>query len=108
MKQPSSARRLINNELAARALNKKSLKLLKHHVPADEQAGLKILFNCECASDDCEDRIALTLAEYNQLHTNAARFVIVKDHVEPSVEKVHSSNDDISVVEKYALPKQKS
>jgi hypothetical protein len=108
MKQPSSARRLINNELVARAVNKKSLKALRHHVPNDEQTGLKILFNCECASDDCEERIALTLDEYNQLHENAAQFVIVKEHLEPSVEKVHASNETISVVEKFALPKESS
>ena len=98
-----TSRQMINTELAARAGNKKSSKLLKQHVPASEQVDLKILFNCECSDPDCRERISLTLREYELLHNNRARFVIIKGHVEPSVEKVAATAGQLSVVDKYAL-----
>lgn len=103
MSDQLSPRQMINAELVARSGNKKSLKMLKNHIPDEEQENLKILFNCECSDPACSERISLTLDEYEQLHTKLARFVIVKDHVEPSVEKVQKSTQKLSVVDKYAL-----
>ena len=94
---------MINTELAVRASNKRSTELLKHHVPASEQQDLKILFNCECSNPDCRERLSLTLKEYEQLHNKRSRFVIIKGHVEPSVEKVAATGGQLSVVDKYAL-----
>ena len=94
---------MINVELAERAVNKKSFTLLKHHVPLTEQAGQKILFNCECSDPQCSERILLTLKDYERLHTKNAQFVIVKDHVAPAVEEIKASDDTIAVVEKFAL-----
>jgi 5'-deoxynucleotidase YfbR-like HD superfamily hydrolase len=98
-----STRQMINAELAARASNQKSVKALKRHIPNEEQANEKILFNCECSDLKCEARIPLTLEEYEKLHSEQARFVIVKDHLEPSVEKVQKTSKHLAVVDKYAL-----
>ncbi len=103
MKSTRSDRQKINAELAARALNKKNSKILKNHIPEEEQAELKILFNCECADPDCSERLSLTLDEYDRLHRLESRFVIAKDHLEPEIETVRASDDDIAVVEKFAL-----
>jgi hypothetical protein len=93
----------INAELAARANNKKSLKVLKNHIPAEEQDGIKIAFQCECSEPTCSAKIPLTLREYNRLHDRFARFVVAKDHVEPTIEKVTKNDRDVQVVEKFAL-----
>lgn len=98
-----SSRQMINIELAARASNKKSTKLLKQHSPQAELDNLKILFNCECSNPDCKERIPLTLKEYELLHTKRARFVIKKGHDEPSVEKVKATGSGMAIVDKYAL-----
>ena len=103
MQKDLSPRQMINVELAARAENKRSSKLLKHHTPATEQKGLKIMFNCECSDPNCTMRIPLTLKEYEQLHSNYARFIIVKEHIEPTVETIHKSTENLAVVEKFAL-----
>lgn len=103
MQDKQSDRQKINAELAVRALNIKNSKILKNHIPEEEQAELKILFNCECADPNCSERLSLTLDEYDRLHTLESRFVIAKDHLEPDIEKVRASDDDIAVVEKYAL-----
>ena len=98
-----SRRQKINVELAVRAANKKSSRLLKHHIPPEEQENLKIDFICECSDPACEARISLTLKEYEKLHSDVARFVIAKGHTEPQVEKVHHETPNSTVVEKYAL-----
>jgi hypothetical protein len=103
MKNQLTKRQMINNELAVRAQNKISAKKLEHHVPKEEQEGLKIAFSCECADPTCKKHISLTLNEYAKLHKNFACFVIVKGHNEPKVEKVRASNDKISLVDKYSL-----
>ena len=94
---------MINVELAARASNKKTTKVLERHTPPSEQNGLKIDFNCECSDPQCKERISLTLKEYKALHGTQARFVIVQDHIEPSVEAEKATVKGISVVDKYAL-----
>lgn len=103
MEDKLSSRQMINNELFTRASNKKSTKILKRHVPASEQENLKILFNCECSDPICTERIPLTLKEYERLHNNRARFVVIKGHVELSVEKIKATGKNLSVVDKYAL-----
>jgi hypothetical protein len=103
MNKELSSRQMINVELAARANNRRSSKLLKHHTPKAEQAGLKILFNCECADPNCHERILLTLTEYERLHENHAQFVILKTHFAPKVEQVTHAGKDVAVVEKFAL-----
>ena len=94
---------MINIELASRAANKRSTKVLKHHIPKAEQENIKIAFNCECSDPMCQERISLTLHEYEELHKKYAHFVIAKGHMEPQVEKVEKSKSNLTVVEKYAL-----
>jgi hypothetical protein len=103
MKNNLTPKQKVNVELAARAGNKKSVKRLKQHVPAEEQKGLKIDFTCECSDPACKVRIPLTLKEYVQLHDKNARFVVAKGHIEPAIEKVTKSDQNLHVVEKYAL-----
>jgi hypothetical protein len=93
----------INAELMARGGNKVSAKKLRQYIPVQEQDGLKIDFNCECADPTCKARIPLTLDEYGQLHNKRSRFVVVKGHVEPDIEKVAKTGQGLQVVEKYAL-----
>ena len=94
---------MINTELAARAGNKKSFKILKRFIPSPEKEKTKIAFNCECADPQCKAHISLTLKEYEKLHQNFAHFVIVKGHVAPTIEKVKRSAKDLLVVEKPDL-----
>lgn len=103
MKKELSDRQKINIELAARADNKKSTKVLKNHIPHEEQESVKLDFYCECADPECKSRVPLTIGQYERLHTDKAQFVITKGHAEPDIEKVTKSGDTIAVVEKFAL-----
>ncbi len=94
---------MINAELAVRAENEHSLNKLKNHMPEPEHEETKIAFNCECSDLTCEQRVLLTLKEYEKLHNKFSRFVIKKGHEEPKVEKVIASDKSMSIVEKYSL-----
>jgi hypothetical protein len=55
---------------------------------------------CECGNLDCELLITITVSEYEDVRQNARRFVVVKDHVIPDVERVVAETERFDVVEK--------
>jgi hypothetical protein len=55
---------------------------------------------CECGNLDCELLIAITVSEYEDVRQNARRFVVVKDHVIPDLERVVAETERFAVVEK--------
>jgi hypothetical protein len=103
MKNSPTPKQLINAELAARSLNTKAKNLLKKHTPKTEQDGLMIEFYCECSDENCQERVALTLDQYEKFHQDKALFVLAKGHEEPKVEAAVTKQPDFTIVEKYAL-----
>jgi hypothetical protein len=59
---------------------------------------------CECGNLGCELLIAITVSEYEDVRQNARRFVVVKDHVIPDVERVVAETERFTVVEKREGP----
>lgn len=103
MKNSSHNRRLINNELKTRAANQRVKRVIEHHTPQEEQEKLKIDFYCECSRADCQERVTMTLEDYEKIHADGAAFAIAPGHEAPTVERVKQKRGDIAVVEKYAL-----
>lgn len=103
MDNSNSSRRQINTELATRATNRRLRKVIREHTPSEEQDGLKLDFYCECSDPSCEERLALTLEQFEALHDQQSHFVIAKGHQSPSVEKVVKTKHNLQVVDKYAL-----
>ena len=96
-------KQLINAELATRSFNTKAKNILKRHTPKKSQPGLVIAFQCECSNEQCQERVPLTLEQYEEIHKHKAYFVLAKGHEEPKVEKVKLKSGSFSVVEKEAL-----
>ena len=57
-------------------------------------------FLCECSEPGCTKRIVLTRAEYEDVRSNATRFVVAKGHALPEIESVVDRAEDHVVVEK--------
>lgn len=55
---------------------------------------------CECGRPECELRIAITVAEYEDARRDARRFVVADDHVMPEVERVVTETGRYTVVAK--------
>ena len=56
---------------------------------------------CECAREECTERIPISFAEYELIREKATTFALVPGHHDPSVERVVASQDHYDVVEKF-------
>ena len=55
---------------------------------------------CECGRLECERKIAISVAEYEETRSDPRRFVVVKEHVMPDVEAVVAETERYVVVQK--------
>lgn len=56
---------------------------------------------CECGDGECTQPIELTVAEYEAARSHARRFVIAKDHENPSIEIMIAEGARFAVVETF-------
>jgi len=57
-------------------------------------------FVCECGDPDCGERVRVTLAEYERVRADGARFIVADGHVVKGAEQVIKRNGHYSVIEK--------
>jgi len=102
-------RRQIENEMIFRRMNEKigdDLGALDamHIEDGDPQLirdekGL-LYFKCECSDEECDERIAITLSDYQGLHENRDTFIVKLKHQLDPIEKVITTNAEYNVVMK--------
>ncbi len=61
-------------------------------------------FYCECADENCQKRIKLSLDDYNAIHSDARRFTILPRHHVPEIENVTAKKRGYWVVTKHEKP----
>lgn len=108
-----SEQRQIENEVVFRKANEriqdgliKLEKLAKRegHETVVPHKDLSVHFCCECSDENCRERIVLTLEQYQKLHTDRRRFIVVPAHETAAIEEVVSKKTDYEVVEKFVTP----
>lgn len=57
-------------------------------------------FLCECSDPECAERVVLSVAEYEHVRADSARFVVAKGHAMPEIEAVVRQAKDHVVVQK--------
>jgi hypothetical protein len=92
---PRESRREQNQE-TFRSANERLGELVGDRV-AGEQA---IPFLCECPDDECMDTVSVTLGEYEHVHSNPQRFLVVSGHPTTASERVVEDRDGYWIVEK--------
>jgi hypothetical protein len=91
-----SERRLKENEVIFQQANKGVAEFV-----AEESGDDRVIrFYCECSNIDCRERIPLRPSEYHKLHKSQRRFIALKGHEMPQIEKIVAKFDTFSVVEK--------
>lgn len=100
--QNLSERRLVENEVIFREVNKSVQQFADEEMDASSSTPLS--FYCECANPDCTERIPMTAARYKELHVGKKLFVVLPGHVFPRVETVVKKEPDFQVVEKHFDP----
>ena len=79
-----------------REVNERIDDLARHFDLQDEMTIL-----CECASDQCNERITITEAEYQSLRRIPTHFAVLAGHEIPTVERIVERDDRYIVVEKF-------
>jgi len=69
----------------------------------EEVAGDQATFNmaCECSSLECAGRIALTPAEYEEIHEDPRDFIVIRGHVALDIESPVLTTETFEVVRKH-------
>jgi len=102
-------RRQIENEMIFRRMNEKvgdGLGALDAmhiedgdpHLIRDEDVLLH--FKCECSNEECDERIAIKLGEYQKVHVNRDTFIVKLKHQVDTIEKVIKTASKYNVVMK--------
>ena len=94
--EKSQQQRLATNEAMFREVNERIREISDTFGHDDETHE----FLCECSDPDCTQRVVLTRAEYEQVRSDPARFVVAKGHAMPEIESVVDRAKDHVVVEK--------
>jgi hypothetical protein len=95
-----------DNKTALRAARNQSLfRKVNERVAEVNEAFRLVLedaeFICECADDECMERISLTLDEYKDVRRSPTHFFVMHGHVYPEFERVIAENGMHVVVEKF-------
>jgi hypothetical protein len=94
------ARRLADNEAVFREINESIETSARAWRQSSNSGGHAYEFVCECSNADCSLRVKLTIAEYERLRANGARFAVRPGHALPEIEDVVERHDDYWVVQK--------
>ncbi len=99
-----SERRLVENEQLARRINRRiEDQVTAIREEADEDPDRPIMFFCECADPACRERVEATPDEYDRVHADPARFVVVSGHERPDIETIVDHLRMHPIVRKHAL-----
>jgi hypothetical protein len=89
--------RIAKNEAVFRESNREIERAEREHGAAADGV-LEVL--CECGQDSCSGMITLTAAEYNRVHTQKDRFVVLQGHQNDQIERVVDDRGAYLVVDK--------
>jgi hypothetical protein len=85
--------RIAKNETVLRATNRE--------IEEGGGANQPIDVLCECGRQGCKGVITLTVADYDGVHAQKDRFVVVPGHESTDIENVVEERDDYLVVDKF-------
>jgi hypothetical protein len=95
-----SEERVARNEALFREFNERVEDL------ADTVEAHRVRFVCECGDLDCLERVELTRAAYEEVRSDATRFVVARGHEKPEIERLVARGEGYLVVEKLAAAAQ--
>ena len=104
---------MVENQAVFRGHNERIRQNFEELYAVAEQAGQEYLvpkddtelhFLCECSDENCRKRVQMKPSEYRAVHSHRNRFVIIRGHEVPEIEKVVDTRGDYVIVEKFATP----
>ena len=92
-----SKARIAQNEALYRAINERLITWEERRAAPDDRH----LFFCECGHESCDQRLFITIREYERLRADPMRFGLLREHLIPESERVVEEHDGYVVVEKF-------
>ncbi|MGE5690539.1 MAG: hypothetical protein ACM33B_08275 [Pseudomonadota bacterium] len=92
----SDERRRALNEAVARAANEVAEDVAGAWDPPADPLDIR----CECSRADCGATLRVTLAEYEEVRSSATQFIVLAEHVDPTVDRVVGTVRGNALVEK--------
>ena len=94
----TAALRVARNQALFRSVNEQiEASNQRFHVTFGDRAD----FVCECADDNCMERITVTIDQYEELRHVPTHFIVKPGHVYPEFERVVEEIEGFSVVENF-------
>ena len=87
--------RLAENEAMFRAANERMAEWEEHRINDAEE-----LYFCECADNDCREKVSLRKADYEKVRSVSRHFLIAVGHEIPDIEAVIETHEGWAVIEK--------
>lgn len=109
-------RRRAENEVVFRQFNEQAKHHIKKTTPVttkddhsesnlpNSQDDMVIQFFCECSDENCDQRMQLSVKEYEHNHLERDYFTILPGHNVPEIEEVIKTEDHYIVVKKHEQP----
>lgn len=116
MDDKASHRPLVDNEVVFRQSNERVQKTLKNLQAKAKKEGYpkklleknsSLYFYCECADENCHERIIMKPSKYEEIHQDRSQFIIIPGHQVASIEETVISTPKYTVVKKIVpVPKK--
>jgi hypothetical protein len=90
--------RIAKNETAFRAANR-AIEQADQEEGARPDQPIEVL--CECGRQGCDGMITLTVADYDAVHSQTDRFVVLRGHESPEIENVVEERAGYLVIDKF-------
>jgi hypothetical protein len=97
---PDRAERQAVNEGLVRDVNERIAGLDRNAAANWAEEDQLFEFRCECSTPACEEQVRMTLEEYDEVRHQDDRFVVVPGHETAAIERVVSSTDRFTIVDK--------
>jgi hypothetical protein len=92
--------RLVENERFLREANRELEAEAVERADEWPDDDVEVEFFCACGRPECRDKVVLGVHEYEQVHEEPHRFVVLAGHANPEVERVVARRAAYEVVEK--------
>lgn len=105
----TAERRQIENEMIFRRKNEKvgddlgaldAMHIEDGNPQLIRDEDILLHFKCECSDEQCYERIAIKLSEYQEIHVNRDTFIVRLKHQVDPIEKVIKTTEEYNVVMK--------
>lgn len=109
MQISTAERRQIENEMIFRRMNEKvgddlgaldAMHIEDGNPQLIRNEDVKLHFKCECSDEACDERIAILLSEYQEIHINRDTFIVKPEHQVDPIEKVIKIASGFNIVMK--------